>query len=426
MWKNVLFGGATDQVEQQDSPLVHVQQDDKSKEEEGDLPTPQEALEKFASALNELNVMIDLIKMMDEAKYLWVQSTTKPRTANFLQELADDAALRVGQRKRSLKDAASRVRAGAEALAVVVGREKRFYRELGQLQHYWKIRLNPAGSEAAFSADLSLGKAMGTGKNDPGTLLLPIIKDPAGTLRLQMDAPTSEVPSVLAPSTQGYQGEVHVGAGGVHRALMCHYQDLLWRGLQGLLESEASSTTTQVFLTHLVNLLIQRVRITRDPQLASLRPLMLQTLYEGKLVPSQAKASLEAQYSSSGGHSSSSSRSLLADVGMWLTHTSFRATVRQEADRQVHDYDRVVLRTLPCPKWGSSAFSLELRHHPPILALLRHCSLEVEGVQRPHQGGGQWIKDTHVQHRKQELPHVFRDLMETLGVPKRDQREQEG
>lgn len=168
------------------------------------IPTPWEALEKFTTARGELDVILDLITFLEEGKTLAIRSFQKQRR---IADLAQDNMLKIGRKQSALQEASRRLRHGAEALRVIAARETSFYSDFAKIQKFWRVRLNPGNADTPFAVELNdsssaTNASLAAGVSRPPTAI-PLIKDPQGTLRMQLDVPSGNRPTTKGTGQAG-------------------------------------------------------------------------------------------------------------------------------------------------------------------------------------------------------------------------------
>ena len=132
---------------------------DDEKVKEVAAPDPQESISKLLTARGELDVLIDMITNLEASKYLDSKITSIMTGVSALREATVAGVFEIGQRQNQLLDCAARLREGAAALRGIASRDNRYLAEIGSLQRYWRLRVNPLLPEyadAPFSVDLDL------------------------------------------------------------------------------------------------------------------------------------------------------------------------------------------------------------------------------------------------------------------------------
>lgn len=318
----------------------------------------------------------------------------------------------MARKKTALKDAADRLRCGAQALRVVIQREDSFYSELARLQGHWVVRLNHHGeADSPFLVQLHLGEqevareaaaeqppsavqhSAGPGPGAaqrPVPTTIPIIKEPSGQLRVQIEQVSSSVPSVKA---RVQPPQIYTGARRVHEFLLQQFNSLLWQKLQQrLLEdvhtSTSSSSSSQprhhsTFLYSFAQVVLGRLMSSRDGNLLCLRPMLLEHfiarhMCDGTLRPLPRRAT-----------PSTPSSSLLFDLNAWLNHVATREMVRSQLDAQAVLLTGTRIRWLPTssPCTAACLILLPLRqtaalpqqHYKRVLVRIKGTSIELDG-----------------------------------------------
>ncbi|GAX85785.1 hypothetical protein CEUSTIGMA_g13200.t1 [Chlamydomonas eustigma] len=182
---------------------------DQITEKDTDL-NPLEAHEKLTNAKGELDVILDLVKNLESTVYLDFRIlSSKPRSANALQDLADESKVKYGRKHDMLIDISARLQKGAIALRAAAANDNLYYNQVARLQRFWKIRLNPMTSEfsdSPFSVDLSLTTVSRTGPilsnddNQAGNpsrhakpILVPLVKDVSGSVKIRNSGASPEL-----------------------------------------------------------------------------------------------------------------------------------------------------------------------------------------------------------------------------------------
>ncbi|KAG2427450.1 hypothetical protein HXX76_012386 [Chlamydomonas incerta] len=341
-------------------------------------PDPGEVIKVFEEAKGNLDILVDVVTNLDRS-FLEAKPFSAGRRPGVKREdaVANSLQSRVAATSAALVRVSRRLAEGAAALQAHVDREDKFYCQLRQLQMFWKVHLNPRVIDCPFMVDLSIteplassggaaaapqdaaaaaaaaagGPAAGAGgaaaaaaaaaassvatgqaltgnsyELGSGGLLVPLMKDEAGALRVQLEMP-EERPDVNDASRAGStrlngKGARTLLVGGsrrVHALLLQLQRRQLWRQVAASLEKDAAALGLAAagaggggagggvgggaaalaaasggggggggahhVHVSLARLASQNVLITPDPSLAALRPLMLEHLLACRLPP---------------------------------------------------------------------------------------------------------------------------------------------
>ncbi|GFR41860.1 hypothetical protein Agub_g2641, partial [Astrephomene gubernaculifera] len=461
------------------------------KEEEAP-PDPGEVIKVFEDAKGNLDILVDVVTNL-ERSFLEAKPFSAGRRPGVRREdaVANSLQSRVAATAGSLGRVAARLAAGAERLQAHVDREDRFYCQLRQLQMFWKIHLNPRVIDCPFMVDLSLpepaamapaaaaaaGAAGGAGAGAAdgggagggaagsssaaasaaaatasqlaagqsltgntyelggGSLLVPLMKDKGGALRVQLELP-AERPDVndttrvgnTRLNAKGARTQLVGGSRRVHALLLQLQRRQLWRLVAGGLERDAAGLglagpgtgggggsgggggggghPVHVSLARLAS---QNVLRTPDPSLAALRPLMLEHLLTCRLPPPYKPPPPPPPRPGCGPRllppGGLAGLPLLPDLAALLNQLVFRDHQRYHLDLEAHSLPYVTLRWRPCSSsLLTSAMEIRLgggRHR--VLVLIRDGRTDVEGVVQPTgaaagsgAGGSRWVRDCHM------------------------------
>ena len=202
-------------------------------------PDPQETIAKLLTARGELDVLIDMITNLEASKYLDYGIASMNTGASALHEAAVEGVVEIGRRQRQLNQCALRLREGSAALRDIAKRDNLYLAELGSLQRYWRVRVNPLLPEfadAPFSVDLDLWDNPAAISSSSDTIpplcslrtLLPITKDMTGMARVEVDHEDGEL--LVA---EGWES--------IHDLLKVEQSNIFWRMALNALDMEIRS-----------------------------------------------------------------------------------------------------------------------------------------------------------------------------------------
>ncbi|KAG2486084.1 hypothetical protein HYH03_015287 [Edaphochlamys debaryana] len=482
-------------------------------------PDPGEVIKVFEEAKGNLDILVDVVTNLERA-FLEAKPFSAGRRPGVKREdaVANGLQARVASTSASLGRVSRRLAEGAEALQAHADREERFYRQLRQLQMFWKVHLNPrvidcpfmvdlalpeqppppaaalaaaaaaaaaaggggatpgagsaaaasaaAGAHAAAAAAAAAGGAADGGAGQPltgntyelggGSLLVPLMKDEAGQMRVQVELP-EERPDVndaarrgsTRLNAKGARTLMVAGSRRVHALLLQLQRRQMWRQVAAGLERDAAALGGggagggggHPVHASLARLASQNVLVTPDPSLAALRPLMLEHLLSCRLPPPYrppppappraGRPALGPPGSGPGAAGSGPGRPLsglplLPDLAALLNQMVFRDHQRYHLDLEAHALPYVSLRWRPCAaSMLTSAMEIRVgRAGHRVLAVVRDGRSDVEGVVQPTgpqagsgAGGSRWVRDTQMGFSRHDVPCVLRSVLQTLGVP---------
>ncbi|GIM04690.1 hypothetical protein Vretimale_9187, partial [Volvox reticuliferus] len=272
--------------------------DDAPIEAEEAPPDPGEVIKIFEDAKGNLDILVDVVTNLERG-FLEAKPFSAGRRPGVKREdaVANSLQSRVAATSASLGRVSRRLAAGAQLLQAHIAREDRFYQQLRQLQMFWKVHLNPRVIDCPFTVDLSLPEPLasagaitaaaaagaagivadGSGASGAagagagaaaaasslaagqaltgntyelgsGSLLVPLMKDDSGALRVQLELPTKR-PDVNDPNRvgetrlngKGARTQLVVGTRRVHALLLQLQRRQLWRQVAGGLERDAAT-----------------------------------------------------------------------------------------------------------------------------------------------------------------------------------------
>ncbi|KAG1667895.1 hypothetical protein FOA52_013656 [Chlamydomonas sp. UWO 241] len=393
-------------------------------EDEGeDAPDSMEAYERFITARGELDVIIDLIRNLEDAKYLDFRIlSSKPRAANALTELATQSLARLGNRRAVLRDAAQRMREGAKALRASAARDNAYYSQAARLQAFWKLRVNMASAataDAPLSVDISLTEgaaSSGLGISPP----IPLVKDLTGSVCMRVPAsgfreggPGAAADTVGRPAT----GKLAVGTAAVHRWLLSQQSALMWRCVARVLDDEAVGGQLMGggapnFSGALSSALLSCMgRSSPGPFVRSLRPLALEHVSTCRL-PSQTITEPPRP-----GVPAPSSLPLLPELSAIVGHAYFRAKLGAALDEQAAAPSArcVRLEWLPTTRACTSAIAAHLGSNHTLVLLVQDSAVEVCGIAAPGGTTSGWAREGVASVTKTEMPGLLASLLQQAG-----------
>ncbi|MEW5315934.1 MAG: hypothetical protein WDW38_007330 [Sanguina aurantia] len=193
------------------SLIVNDPQDHSDRQEASEEPPDAFAvLQHFRDARGELDVVIDLINNV-EGRVMGTRQYERRSgsEAERITRVSRETMARVGLRQAALRGVAARLRKDAAALRAVVARDTTFYKDLRALQGFWKVHLNPGSVECPFSIDLALADEPHFAHSDAAAAaaapdssntyisssfspLVPLMRDPSGDIRVQVEDAAAE------------------------------------------------------------------------------------------------------------------------------------------------------------------------------------------------------------------------------------------
>ncbi|GAX86451.1 hypothetical protein CEUSTIGMA_g13861.t1 [Chlamydomonas eustigma] len=380
-------------------------------EKDTDL-NPLEAHEKLTNAKGELDVILDLVKNLESTVYLDFRIlSSKPRSANALQDLADESKVKYGRKHDMLIDISARLQKGAIALRAAAANDNLYYNQVARLQRFWKIRLNPMTSEfsdSPFSVDLSLTTVSRTGPihsnddNQAGNpsrhaklILVPLVKDVSGSVKIRNRGASPELSGAL-------------GSKSVHQHLISLQQKQLWAIAASDLEHEArKGFSASNFTYSLAEKVLEAVASkTASLHMCSLRPFILEHITVCRLTQGNVLEPSRPYSSTVGCHE------LLPELAAWISHIFFRDNLYASLDAQVDSRPFVRLRWVPANHPYTSAMNLQLSRHSKILLLIQETSVELEGIPDPSGTTSRWAREGCLTATKHEMGHLVRSIVQ--------------
>ncbi|MEW5306392.1 MAG: hypothetical protein WDW36_008860 [Sanguina aurantia] len=405
-------------------------------------------LQHFRDARGELDVVIDLINNV-EGRVMGTRQYERRSgsEAERITRVSRETMARVGLRQAALRGVAARLRKDAAALRAVVARDTTFYKDLRALQGFWKVHLNPGSVECPFSIDLALADEPHFAHSDAAAAaaapdssntyisssfspLVPLMRDPSGDIRVQVEDAAAEPHTSSAQSGRSggsdtcqsppnptadnasrpkqeetadrpwnllgreRKGNLRcaVGIQEVQSMLVGLHQARMWRHIGVGLVSEAVSTSgNSAFLGALAHLVVQAAQDSQEPQLASLRPLLLQHHLHCRLPSQTSSPHLHLEAPRNGSH-------LLADISAFLCHSFYRQQQWQCLDAE---------------SIGTSLISMELPPNRRLLVVVRDTKTEVEGVVRLDTAT-RWARDTTLSVGRHDTPYVLAKVLKGI------------
>ncbi|KAL6761748.1 hypothetical protein V8C86DRAFT_3023733 [Haematococcus lacustris] len=391
---------------------------------------PADVMETFATALGEMDVIIDLINNLEAARHLdYKILATRPRSGlSALKEATQERLLQAGQRASQLQDCSQRLLQGAAALRLVAARDNLYYTQVTELQRYWRLRRNPAEAaehaDAPFSADVAFHEALLPGQLPPHLHHM---------LALQPPPP--------APRPKGVWGTPPRDPGGQQQP-SCQ-QRLLWQLVGSALDRDARgaasagsnlslslakkvvSTLAEAGLPHSPSSALHPpyppnpasppnmgwggaecdnsssrggdhgasfpAASTPSPDLTllGLRPLLLEFALQCRLPPGSIGMAPRPPQPSLYLHP------VLQDLGACLSHTFFKQQLRRMLDLQAHRLPGLSLHWLTTSRLCTGALVCRIAPHTSHLILLQDTTAEVEGVLPSRDPAPPWRKEEH-------------------------------